>query len=412
MSKSPSHIPLIASRINLVNKILDASMKMENQSGPLLLVFWGSRGSGKTTFLEGAKHALSSNTGIGVAGFWDLSTGKPGNLPGEILKAVGNKKNKYKAIFFDNMDVLLRDSSGREFFDFESNLILPLIERGDTIIAAASRVELSQWQEYDVRLRQENHQLHPLTLDEIEDLVKGRKVDADTVYHLTLGHPKALEKYLSHPKWDAQEVARFASKYFTEELPGKTRKMAQTASLLPTFNVYLLRKVHGDTNSDEDGLLSHYNEQINELTRRWIIRFDADNGAYRFTDSAVRRLLAVDYAADHQKEFNHIQRIAAEYFQEEAKSATFLPQLIVSAIYHQAQISRGKTPGSRGAHCIKWVESMRNYWNGANWKLVIEKWENMVGNMGLKHELLSLIGEKHHQQISGKFSEYKMEMEA
>jgi hypothetical protein len=243
-------------------------------------------------------------------------------------------------------------------------------------------------------------------------MVKGTKLDAETVYNLTFGQPKAVEEYLSHRKWTQQETARFASNYFLEELPPETREIAQMVSLLPAFNVYILRKVQGNANTEDDGLLAQYNEQINELTRRWIVQFDTDSGAYRFTDNAVRRLLALHYAASRPKQFNDIQGIAAEYFQEEAKSASFLPQLIVSAIYHQAQSSRAQSPGKRGAHCVKWVQSMRDHWNGANWKQVIDKWESGDGDPELKNEIRSLIGDRYHKKISEMFSEYKKEMEA
>jgi hypothetical protein len=412
MSKSPRSNPLMASRLNLINKIIRALGKMENPSSPLLLVFWGSRGSGKTTFLEEAKRRLSSEPDMAIAGLWDLSKSKFQELPEKILKTIRNKKSKYKAVFIDNMDILLKDPSGKDFFDFENKAILPLIEQGDTLILMGSQVELSLWQEYDVRLRQENYHLGSLSLDEIKEMVKGTKFDAETVYKLTFGQPKALEEYLSHPKWDEQDTARFASNYFLEELPKETRNIAQMVSLFPAFNVYILRKAQGDENKEDDGLLALYNEQINELTRRWIVQFDTDSGAYRFTDNAIRRLLALHYALSRPKQFKQIQHIAAEYFQEEAKSASFLPQIIVSAIYHQAQASRAQSEGKRGAHCVKWVESMRDYWNGANWKQVIEKWESGDGNKELKNEIISLIGTRHHQKISEIFSQYKKEMEA
>ena len=333
-------------------------------------------------------------------------------LSKKIWKAVDTKKARYKAVFLDNMDMLLKDESGRTFFDFESKAILPLIERGDTLIIIGSQVELNLWQEYDVRLRLENHHIGPLNLEEINEMVKGKKFNAETVYQLTFGQPKAIEKYMTHSKWGEEDVARFATSYFLEELPKKTREIAQLVSLFPAFNVYILRKVQGNANIDDDGLLAQYMDQINELPRRWIVRFDTDSGAYRFTDQAIGRLLALHYAFSRSEQFNTIQQIAAEYFQEEAQNATYLPQLIVSAIYHQAQASRAKSQGKRGAHCVKWVESMRDYWNGANWKQVIEQWESGDKNHDLKNEITSLIGVGYFQKITDLFLQYKKEMEA
>jgi len=405
-------VPLMASRLNLVGKVLEALRKMDQQSSPLLLIFWGSRGSGKTTFLEETRNRLSSEPDVEVAGYWDMMEAQTKNIPKKILKAVDAKKTRLKTVIFDNMDVLLKDESGRTFFDFESKAILPLIERGDTLIIIGSQVELNLWQEYDVRLRLENHHIGPLSLEEIKEMVIGEKINAETVYELTFGQPKAIEKYITHTKWSGEDVARFATAYFLEELPKETRETAQMVSLFPAFNVYILRKVQGNANTDDDGLLAQYMDQINELTRRWIVRFDTDSGAYRFTDQAIRRLLALHVAASRPGQFTEIQQIAAEYFQEEAQNATYLPQLIVSAIYHQAQASRAKSQGKRGVHCVKWVESMRDYWNGANWKQVIEQWQSGDKNPELKNEITSLIGAGNFQRISALFLQYKLEMEA
>ena len=403
---------LLASRINLFSNILSALENTDSKNIPLLLVFWGSRGCGKTTFLTEAQKRLSSNSEIEIAGFWDMSKSNSHDLPSLILEAVKNKSAKYKAVIIDNMDVLLKDPSGRDFFDFESNAILPLIEQGDTLIIAGSQVELSLWQEYDVRLRQENHHLGPLDLDEIKEIIKGTEFNAETVYELTFGQPKVLEEYLSHPRWTERDTTRFASDYFLEELPDETRGIAQTVSLFPAFNVFILRKALGDEKKEDEGLLSKYNDQIDELTRHWIIQYDTDTGAFRFTDNAIRRLLALHFAISRPKQFDRIQRIAAEYFQEEAKSASYLPQLIVSAVYHQAQANRALSEGRRGAHCVNWVEKMRDYWNGADWEQVIEMWGSGAGNLELKNEIVSLIGTRHYQKISDMFSQYKKEMEA
>lgn len=412
MPKTTHSNTLMASRLNLADKVLNALGRMANDAPPLLLVFWGSRGSGKTTFLEEVKKRLSAEADVGVAGLWDMGKTAVKGLPSKILKSVEKKKETYKAVIFDNMDVLLKDPSGRDFFDLETNLILPLVERGDTLIIVGSQLELTQWQEYDVRLRQENYQLGPLSRDEVRDMLKGGKPDAETVHNLTFGHPKVMEEYLTHRTWKKADAARFASKYFLEDLPAETEEIAQIASLFPAFNVYILKKSRGDGDSEDDGLLARYNGQINELTRRWIIRFDTDSGAYRFTDNAVRRLLALDYALKQPKRFAGIQHIAADYFEEEAKSAAFLPQLIVSAVYHQAQTVRAQAPDKRGAHCVKWVRSMRDHWNGANWKQVLQKWESADGDPELKDEILSLIGEKYHKKIAAMFSTYREEMEA
>ncbi len=402
---------LLASRVNPLNIVLDAQKRLDLQDGPLLLVFWGSRGCGKTTFLRETQKRLSLDPNIEIAGFWDLESQEASDLPERILEAVRSRTSKHKAIFIDNLDRLLKDSTGREFFGFEQEAILPLIERGDTLIIAGSQVGLNQWQEYDVRDREESYQLGPLSLDEVREMLKTTKIDPETCYELTFGQPRVLDEYLSNPDWTEKEIARFAAEYFLEDLPDETREITQTVSLLPAFNIYILRKVRGDEKKDDEDLLSKYNDQINELTSRWIVQFDIDTGDYRFTDNAIRRLLALNLLKTRPKQFDQIQRIAAEYFQEEAKSASYLPQLIVSSIYHQAQANRTLSEAKRGLLCVNWIKEMRNFWNGARWEQVLEMWETGAGSPELRDEITSLIGEKYHKKIAEMFLQYKKEME-
>lgn len=405
------HTELLASRQKLLNEIFMAKGNMDQPTTPLLLVFWGSRGGGKTTFLKEAEKQLASIPEVGIAGFWNVEGHDFAELPVLILSAVMSQSAKHKVVILDNLEVLLRNVTGEDFFDFENQAILPLIERGDTLILAGSQNELNQWQEYDVRFRQCNYHLGPLSLDEVKQMLEGSKFDSSLAYRLTFGQPKMLSMHIKEPKWVEKEICSFAVDYFLDGLQPETKQIAQIASLLPAFNIYVLRKAKGDDKDEDEGLLNSYHDHVNELTRRWMVQFDADIGAYRFTDNAVRRLLALDYLLSNPEHYDEVQMTAAEYFEEEAKGAAFLPRLVVSAVYHQAQTNRKVSKTKRGELCITWIKRMRNFWNGASWEQVLSMWDSGLHSSELRDELISLIGEKTFKKISQMFLEYKVEME-
>jgi hypothetical protein len=401
----------LASRQTLLNKISEAMSAMEQPTTPLLLVFWGSHGGGKTTFLKEAEKRLVNKPDVGIAGFWTIKKSNFSRLPSLILSAVQSQSTTQKVVILDNLQVLLEAVTGEDFFDFENKAILPLIERGDTLILAGSQIELNQWQEYDVRFRQCNYHLDSLSLDEVKQMLSGTKLDPNLAYRLTFGQPRMLSVYMKKPRRTEKEISRNAADYFLKNLKAEVREVARIASLLPAFNIYVLRKIAGDDQSDDEGLLGQYHEHVNELTRRGIIQYDADLGAYRFTDEAVRRLLALDYRFSNPEHYDEAQKIAAEYFGEEAKGAAFLPRLIVSAIYHQAQINHTLSQAERGDLCIRWIKRMRNSWNDANWEQVLSMWDSALNSSELKDELVSLIGDKSFQKITHMFLSYQAEME-
>ena len=408
------HTELLASRQKLLEQIFNAMSTMDQPMTPLLLVFWGSQGGGKTTFLKDAEKRLASEPDVGIAGFWtieDYKKNKFAELPGLILGAIQSQPAKRKVVILDNFEALLEAVTGEDFFDFENKAILPLIERGDTLILAGSQNELNQWQEYDVRFRQCNYHLAPLSLEEVKQMLDGSEFDPNVAYRLTFGQSQMLSLHMEEPQWTEEEISHKAADYFLEDLEAAPREIARIASLLPAFNIYILRKIRSDDQSEDEGLLSNYHDHVNELARRGLIQYDADLGAYRFTDDAVRRLLALNYRFSDPKQYDEAQKIAAEYFEEEAKGAAFLPRLIVSAVYHQAQANRKLSQAKRGDLCARWIRRMRNSWNGANWDQVMSMWESSLSSNELKDELVSLIGEKTFKKITKMFIGYQAEME-
>jgi hypothetical protein len=414
MPETLFHTEGLASRQTLLNEISKVMSSMDQSTTPLLFVFWGSRGGGKTTFLKEAEKQLASEPDVGIAGFWTIEEYKEdkfAELPELIRSAVQAQPARQKVVILDNVESLFETVTGEDFFDFENKAILPLIERGDTLILAGSQNELNQWQEYDVRFRQCNYHLDSLSLKEVKQMLEGTEFDPRVAYRLTFGQPRMLSVHMKEPQRTDKEISHEATDYFLENLEAEPRQIARIASLLPAFNIYVLRKIRRDDNSEEEGLLSRYHDHVNELTRRGMVQYDADLGAYRFTDDAVRRLLALDYRFSDAKQYDEAQEIAAEYFEQEAKGAAFLPCLIVSAVYHQAQTNRKLSQAKRGDLCIRWVRRMRNSWNGANWEEVLSMWESCLNSTELRNELVSSIGEKTFKKITQMFLGYQAEMD-
>lgn len=401
---------LLASRMDLYNKIQDALKNIKDSfDNPLLFIFWGSRGSGKTEFLNTVREKVSTHSGVEILGSWNASKFTSSTLSDSIKESLGKAGSGTKLIFIDNLDAFLQESSGTELFDFESEMLLPLIERQDTVIIAGSQVEINQWQEYDVRVRQENYQLAPLSLAEIQEVLRETDIDKDHANSITFGHPKLLDLFLQQPDWTEKEASQYASDYFLDGLPEKTKELTQKASVFPVFDIYILRKItEADMEADERAqgdMLTWYNDRINELTQRWIVHFDAQVGAYRFTDDAVRRLISRHMQITSRKEFIRIHQVAADYYQEEAKNTSYLAQLFVSAIYHLARAHVTKSKESPGAVCLHWVKDMQTRWLGANWEQVLHSWESGSGNETVKEEINLLIGPKYFSKITELLSE-------
>jgi hypothetical protein len=392
---------ILAPRVPLLNDLVKAQSQLADRTGMLLLNFWGSRGSGRTTFLQAAQKRLLRNPEMSLAGEWDASLMNVAELSTAIRNAISVQKGKYKLVLIDNLDsLLMHDADGSDFFEFESKVILPLVEKEDTLIVTGSQIEITLWQEYDVRVRQENHQLPPMKADEIKEVLQGESINEQRAYEITFGQPKMLELYMAHPDWTEKEISQHAREYFLEGFTDEIKELAYTASLLPLFNTFILRKIQKKNTADNNSLLMAYNDQVNELTRRWIVRYDTQVGAYRFTDSSVRRLLAQNFKLQDPTRFEGTHKIIADYFMEEAGGVSYLSQVFVSAIYHLAQSKCSLPIETRGATCLEWIKTMKLTWLGARWDQVLKAWETGAGDYATREELTTLIGSKSFSKIT------------
>ena len=131
---------ILAQRIPLLENLVKAQKQMTDRTGMLLLNFWGSRGNGRTTFLQVGQEQLLRSPDMGLACAWDASQIQLAELSTAIRNAVAARDEKFKLVLIDNLDsLILRDADGSDFFEFESKVILPLVEKEDTLIVTGSR---------------------------------------------------------------------------------------------------------------------------------------------------------------------------------------------------------------------------------------------------------------------------------
>ena len=239
--------------VALMQLCIEALGKLSKGVGAALLNFWAYRGGGKTTFLHQVALKLSSQN-VGILGPWDMTSANIESLIPEILQAVTDAIQAKKVVLLDNLDALLRYDAGR-FFDFEQQLIVQLLQRGDVLLIATSQIRITQWREYDVRIRQENHQIPALSIDDVRQISKSPTLDSEQLYTLSLGYPQVLAWLLEDPDLPEINLAHKIMGYFLADLPTDVYELALVSSLLPTFDIAVLRDIlpTGDT-PDEEGL--------------------------------------------------------------------------------------------------------------------------------------------------------------
>jgi hypothetical protein len=121
---------------------------------------------------------------------------------------------------------------------------------------------------------------------------------------------------------------------------------------------------------------------------------------YRHYDSTIRRLLARGLRHQQPADFDRIHRSAAEYYQLEARRATYLHHHLVSALYHLAQAHRSEGPAAVGERCLRWVQERSKSWIGADWNAVARAWQTGAGDVTVVDELKELIGSEVYVQIT------------
>ena len=400
--KTTEHKQLEQSRISLVTFAVKALEQLEKGDfSPTLLTFWGSKGMGKTTLLENMH--------------WNFTKSHP-NLSVKLLNVEGQNLDEIQdslsrdasdgenleinVLLLDNIDDLLRRSiDGEAFFEFEQEIILPLIERSKTIIIATSQIELNQWREDDVRVRLVSTQIPAWEENEVAAMAQKAGMDANEVFALTFGQPKAVSWLLENQNLSAKELAGKAASYFLEGIPDEARDIARIICLMPVFNAFVLQKMVNTDPSKPEVPYIQCLAWLKEYIRRGLVFWDVSIGSYRFTDSAVRRLLTRWVLNDTPERYQEIQQMAWEYFQEEAKGPGYLHLHLVSAVYHRAQTMRLQASRDVGETIIKWVKDNVEDWQSARWSDVLVAWQSGAGEESVRQEIEHLIGVKNFSAI-------------
>jgi hypothetical protein len=400
------------SRTPLLEAASDALKNISIPNGPALITFWGNKGVGKTALLEHIAHNLSANDYVEIVDIRGIGEFSLEQIKQTLKqKMLGVSQDKTAIVLLDDLDELLRKDKGSQaFFDFERNTIQPLIEKGNVLILCTSQIELNQWREDDVRIRQVNHQIPPMTSDEVVAILSDTKIGAKEAYRLTFGHPKVASWLKEDPTLSGRQLASKAWTYFLEDIPADALSIAEIAYQLPIFNIFILQKTYETLIGGQLGYLNCL-ERIKEYIRRGLLYWDVSIGSYRFTDSAVRRLLARHVLYKDPAKFDKVQHIASEYFQSEARSPGYLHMHFVSAIYHIAQAGRKLSPPAAGHQCLDWVQSNRGLWLSARWTEVLSAWQSGAGEPGVSEEIQDLIGSKQFNAITREIKEARKLME-
>jgi hypothetical protein len=385
-------------QLGIVKQTLEG---LYDETRPALLVFWASQGGGKTAFLSLISEFCETMEDTVTLGLWDVSASPPDNLVQEIIGVVERSRStENKIVLLDNIDALLSVDDDAPFFAFEREVIHRLIEKEDILVIATSQMAIEQWREYDVRVRQKNYHIPPLTSGEVKQLAQKCRLDPQKALETSLGHLQVLTWLCREPDLTSEEIDRKVDAYFLVDMSDEAQELARVASLLPVFNVAILRSVFPLQEAETDSFYAGYVERIRELTATGLVSWDVEVGAYRFCDATVRRLLARSYRHRRPADFLRVHRLAASYYQREALRATYLHQSIVSALYHLIQLHRSEESRTVSKECLQWIEGQEGAWIGADWEAVNRAWQTGAGDPSVVEEMKSLIGEEAFDRIS------------
>ena len=377
--------------------VKESITRLSTLEGPSVLTFWAGPGGGKTTFLNVVRDKYARDALL-VSGPWDFRSSPPEVLASQVLTAVRDAPNESKKlVLLDNLDELLHTGDGEPFFAFERQVLSELVRRGDTLIIVTSRAPLIQWRDYDVRISARNLHIPPLSREDMAEWARERQLDPDQAFEISLGHPQVLVWLQEQPSMPPEEIDRKVADLFLNGLSGKTRQLAEVASLFPVFDLAALRPVLSA--EDTESFYSEYVERLEELIRKGLVFWDGEVGAYRFRESTVRRLLARGVLHRDPEQFRRIHQVAAGYYQQEAQRATYLHRSLVSALYHMAQAHfvEGEEAGKA---CTRWVEDTLGIWVGAPWEKVLWAWETGAGDEATREELQALLGPAAFEHIT------------
>jgi hypothetical protein len=216
-----------------------------------------------------------------------------------------------------------------------------------------------------------------------------------------LGHPQLLKWLDANPTISESEIAKRAAAYFLDGLPAATAEYATLLSLLPNFDVAVLREVapleSGDT---AEGFYSRYLDRLHDLVAAGIITWSADTGGYQFLDGVVRCHLARSFRFRRPDDAYRIHQRAASHFQAEAARLGVLQMFFVSVMYHLAYAAAVVGATSPGQPAVDWVKTRLSDGGDVRHDAVLETWLTGAGDWVVRDELDRLIGAEDNARIT------------
>lgn len=393
-------LSLYGNLLAIVRGLIFGSNRTDRQS---LVTLYGSRGCGKTTVLKYVASTLSDqDSGVVVLGPYNASTSTVVEyirlLDGAIA-AVPTETTKI-VILLDNLDVLARSPKAADLYTFEQEILIRLVQREGITVIATSQWPIT-WRNWETRSRHQTLAIPYLSKAEVREQAIEHRVDPDNAFWLTLGHPQMLCWLFAMPEMSESEIAAMAATYFLEGLPADTAESATLMSLLPTFDVAVLRQaIPIQDKSMAEGFYAQYLDRVHSLLAVGILSWAADTGGYQFLDCIVRCQLARSFRSRRPEDAYRIHNRAAHYYQSEAMRAGVLQSFFVNVTYHLTFAAAVVSTERLSQPTLAWVEENLSRWVDARWKDVVEAWRTAAGDWVVKEELDRLIGTEDTAQIT------------
>jgi len=368
-----------------------------------LINLWGCLGVGKSHFLKALQTLFETQPNTVVFTPWNAGQIVPDELARQIKQTVQDaSETSIKVLLVDDLESLSPEDGSDlpAFLELETQLIAELIQRQDILFIITSTHELRQWHHFEIKMRQVSLPLPPIDKSAIQAVADQLHKPYSEVYAATYGYPLALAWLEDHPQASQLELDQYIAEELLGALSVNLQHVALISSLLLDFDMAVLQKAAQAAGIELAKNYYDHSLLVQQLAIAGFVAHDIRNGGYRYTNSAVRRLLARLYRSRSAHAFNAVHTAMADFYQQEAHRTNFLHQFLVNAIYHIAwgHVEQRMDTASRA--CQEWIIQMTPAWIGADWQLVLHTWESGRGNPDVVEEIIELIGLDTYQKIA------------
>jgi hypothetical protein len=282
------------------------------------------------------------------------------------------------------------------FYDVET-LLSKRLDSSNAIIIVFTNMPAIPWEQNRLWKCTTNRQLGPLKREQVEIIARDGGFDPEDAWNATFGYAPVLQYWVDNPSMSEQEIAAEVFAASIGNSSRETQEIIALASLLPFFSVASLRAAKGSAGDEDE--YDRLTDSIKDLISIGVIFWDMDSGWYRFTDGALRRLLARKMIAERGDEVAAVRARAWEYFCAEALRPTYLQYSLVSAVYFLA-LGSSVSQNEAGQLSLRWIERSLPGWQGADWYAVLQAWRKAGGDWHVEDELRQQIGDETYDSIT------------